>query len=385
MKKIKILQFPIANARGGITQYALQNWRFIDKSRFQFDFATRSKTLDFADELTDQGCKIHYLTCSSEENESQFIKEVNEILDEGYDAVHLHTSFWKGYLVEKLAMERKCPLVIVHSHSTMIDVLDEQQRKEYIKKHNFYKNRLPLEYATDFCACSKLAAEWLYGEQIPKNSIHILKNAIDVPTYSFCPESRKDYREKLGLNGCFVLGHIGRFVYQKNHDMLIEIFRKVYEKMPNARLMFIGGGKLEKQIQQKVKEYGLENVVMFMGKRTDVSQLLQAMDVFLLPSRFEGLPIVLIEAQVAGLKCFASESISTEAKITPNLEYISDSTSDWVEWIVKTGRGYERIKNDHLITQVGYDLREHIKVIEKLYAGEDISKYCPSAEDEISL
>ena len=146
----------------------MQNWKFIDKERFQFDFATRSKSLDFADELIREGCKIHYLSCSSEEDEDQFIKEINKILDEGYDAIHLHTSFWKGYLVEKIAMERKCPIVIIHSHSTMIDILDEKKREEYIKIHNYYRENLPLEYGTHFCACSKLAADWLFGEQIPR-------------------------------------------------------------------------------------------------------------------------------------------------------------------------------------------------------------------------
>lgn len=381
MKKIKVLQFPVANARGGITQYALQNWRFIDKSRFQFDFATRSKNLDFANELVTQGCKIHYLSCSSEENEEQFIKEFNKILDEGYDAIHLHTSFWKGYLVEKLAMERKCPVVIIHSHSTMIDISDNKKRNEYIKKHNFYKNTLPKEYATDFCACSGLAADWLFGEQISRNNINILKNAIDVSKYSFSPNVRKKYRKELGLDECFVIGHIGRFTYSKNHKMIIDIFKRIYEKMPNSRLMLIGGGELEANIRHKIKAYELEDVVLFMGKRTDVPELLQAMDVFLLPSHFEGLGLVLIEAQASGLKCLTSKGVPKEAKITPNLNYISNSVSDWIEAIEKVAKGYERKKNDELILKAGYDLREQIKIIEKLYSGEDISKLCNSARD----
>lgn len=382
MDKIKVLQFPIANARGGITQYVLQNWKFIDKSRFQFDFATRSKTLDFADDLIAQGCKIHYLSCSSEENEAQFIMEVHQILDEGYDAIHLHTSFWKGFLVEQLAMERKCSKVVIHSHSTMVDILDEQQRKKSIKKHKFYQSSLPLEYGTDFCACSKLAAQWLFGEQIPRQRIRILKNAIDIPRYSFSPAIRKAYRKKLGLEECFVMGNTGRFVYQKNHEMIIDVFQKVHQKIPNARLMLIGDGELEKDIRQRVKEFGLENVVIFLGRRSDVPQLLQAMDVFLLPSRFEGLGLVLIEAQAAGLKCLASTEVPVEAKITSNLNFVSGSVSDWVKEILQVASGYDRRQLDHLITSSGYDLRQQIKIIEKLYAGEDISGYCPNAADD---
>ncbi|MNO27502.1 putative glycosyltransferase EpsF [compost metagenome] len=383
MKKIKVLQFPVANARGGITQYALQNWRFIDKNRFQFDFATRSKNLDFADELVAQGCKIHYLSCSSEENETQFIKEIHAILDEGYDVIHLHTSFWKGFLVEKLAIERKCPIVIIHSHSTMVDILDEQQRVNSVQKHEFYRNTLPVEYATHFCACSRLAADWLFGEQIPKERIQILNNAIDVPKYSFSAATREAYREKLGLNGCFVLGHIGRFVYQKNHKMLIEVFREVYQKVPHARLILVGTGELDNNIRQQVKEYGLEDVVLFLGKRSDVPQLMQVMDVFLLPSFFEGLGIVLIEAQAAGLRCIASKKVPIEAKVTPNLHFVSDSISEWVQCTLQAANGYKRTNNSDTISKAGYDLRTQIKVIEKLYAGGNISLDCLSAEKDL--
>lgn len=381
MKKIKVLQLPIANARGGITQYALQNWKFIDKSIFQFDFATRSKTLDFADELIQDGCKIHYLSCSSEEDERQFIKEINRILDESYDVVHLHTSYWKGFLVEKLALERNCPNIIVHSHSTMIDLEDEQERTQSIAKHNYYRKALPINYATNFCACSKLAAEWLFGDQIPKHRIKVLRNAIDVEKYSFNSYTRKEYREKLGLTDNFVMGHIGRFTYQKNHKMLLEIFREVYKRLPIAKLLLIGGGPLEEDIRQAVIDYGIEDAVIFLGKRSDVPQLLQAMDVFLLPSFFEGLPIVLVEGQAAGLKCFVSDRVSLEAKITSNISYLQSSISDWVVEIMKVAGGYNREKTDHLLADSGYDLSKQIKLIEKLYAGEDISQLCPSAVD----
>jgi glycosyltransferase involved in cell wall biosynthesis len=381
MKKIKVLQMPIANAKGGITQYALQNWKFIDKSRFQFDFATRSKTLDFADELIGQGCKIHYLSCSSEENEAQFVKEMQVVLDEGYDAIHLHTSYWKGFLVEELAIARKCPIIIVHSHSTMIDIADEQQRQESLIKHQYLRDTLPMDYATHFVACSSLAADWLFGEQIPRQQIHILNNAIDASKFDFSRTFRETYREKLGLDGCFVLGHVGRFVYQKNHDLLINIFREVYRSMPNARLLLVGGGELEPEIRRQVKAFDLESVVQFLGKRPDIPELLQAMDLFMLPSRFEGLPIVLIEAQAAGLKCLASNSISREAKITPNLKYISDNISDWIAAVKQSAIDSERMNVSRFIEQSGYEIRSQIKTIEKLYAGEDISEDCGSATD----
>jgi Glycosyltransferase len=380
MKKIKVLQFPIANARGGITQYALQNWSLIDKERFQFDFATRSKSLDFADELIAEGCKIHYLSCSSEENEDRFTKEMHRILDEGYDVIHLHTSYWKGFMVEELAIQRGVPIVVVHSHSTMIDIHDETLRARSINKHNYYRDALPVEYGTHFIACSNNAANWLFGDHIPKNEILIMKNAIDLSKFSFSPETRTSYRSKLGLNGCFVIGHIGRFTYSKNHAMLIEIFREVYQELPNARLMLVGSGELESEIRQRVQDYGLTESVIFLGKRTDVPQLLQAMDTFLMPSRFEGLGLVLIEAQAAGLQCLASQGVPIEAQITPNLKFLDDEVSDWVQQVCHIASGYERVVQDHLIEEAGYDLRQQIKILEKLYAGEDVSADCKGAE-----
>lgn len=376
MNKIKVLQFPIANARGGITQYALQNWEFIDKTRFQFDFATRSKSLDFADELIAQGCKIHYLSCSSEENEEQFIKEVNQILDEGYDVIHLHTSYWKGFLVEKLAVERKCPIIIVHSHSTMVEVLNEQQRIQSIEVHNSYKHSLPLEYATHFTSCSNRAANWLFGEQIPRDRIQILKNAIDISKFGYSPSIRESYRELFGLQDCFVIGHVGRFTYSKNHIMLIEIFNEVFRKVPHARLMLVGSGELEAGIHQKIKDFELEDAVLFMGKRQDVPLLLQSMDVFLLPSLFEGLGLALIEAQTAGLKCYASLGVPEEAKITPNLKFLNNSVSEWAKHILEDVKGYSRVDMRSVVEERGYSLEKQIKVLEKLYSGEDISKDC---------
>lgn len=370
MKKIKVLQFPIGNARGGITQYALQNWKFINRSRFQFDFATRSKKLDFEDELVKDGCRVHYLSCSSEENEKQFILEVEKILDEGYDVVHLHTSYWKGFLVEQLAMKRNVPIVIIHAHSTMIDTYNNNEREKSLNIHNQLKDKIKITDATHFRACSKLAGEWLFGKNILKNSITVLNNAIEIDRFIFDINVRKKYRKKLGLDNKFVLGHVGRFVYQKNHSFLIEIFNKVYKINNNVKLLLIGDGPLQPTIMKKVNEYGLEKNVMFMGKRDDVNCLLQAMDVFLLPSRFEGLPIVLVESQTSGLKSFASDMITDESIITEDLTLLSNDIDIWVERIAKVMNGYERKNRKKEIIGKGYSLEHQIKRIERLYSGE---------------
>lgn len=367
MKKLKVLQFPISNTGGGVTQYILKNWEFIDKERFQFDFATLSNTLDFENILTSQGCKLHYISCSAEKNQEQFVWEFNRILDEEYDAIHIHTLSWKSFLVEQIAKKRNVPMVIVHSHNTMVTSNDED-RAQAIELHEKQKKLFNSELATHFCACSTLAADWLFGEQISRDKIKIMKNAVDVDFFSYNFKIRNIYRSKLGLENCFVIGHIGRFVYQKNHEFLIDIFKQVCDSIPNARLMLIGTGELEINIRKRVSQYQLDDKVLFMGKCDDVNCLMQSMDTFVLPSRFEGLPIVLVEAQASGLKCLTSTDITREVEITDYVEFVPLwDVGEWVRRIIGCSRGYNRVNTGEKITEEGYNIRYQIKELEKLY------------------
>jgi glycosyltransferase involved in cell wall biosynthesis len=371
MSKIKVLQFSIGNRCGGVTQYILKNWEFIDKEKFQFDFVTLSKELDFEKKLTQQECKIHYISCYAEENIEKFKKEMNKVFDEDYDVVHLHTNYWRSFVVEELAMKNRIPKVIVHSHNTMIiDAVNEEKRKESIRTHNMQREKFSTGLATDFCACSQLAADWLFGEQIPRNRIKIMKNAIDVKAFSFDEAIRNEYRKMLGLENCYVLGHIGRFDYQKNHEMLIETFNKACTTIPNARLMLVGVGVLEDYIREKVYKYGLEDKVLFMGKRSDVSSLLQTMDLFLLPSRYEGFGIALLEAQASGVKCLASINVPNEVVITDNIELIDLDANEWAKKVIDYSKGYERVNVDDIITAAGYNIRYQIKELEELYSAQ---------------
>lgn len=368
MKKIKILHMPIYMT-GGVNQYVFSNLKFIDKSRYHFDFATLSrKPLAFENELKEQGCKVHYISCYAEDNEQQFTDELNAIFDEGYDAIHLHTSFWRGFLIEQVAMQRKIPIVIVHSHSTMIDIDNEKKRKEMLTTHEKLKVLFNSDLATHFCACSNLAADWLFGEQIPRDRIEILNNAVDTDKFSYKPDVRNEYRKELNLENCFVIGHIGRFTYQKNHDILIDIFRRVCKGISNVKLLLIGSGDLQSDIQKKVDEYNLSDKVLFLGERNDIPALLMAMDVFALPSRFEGLPITLIEAQTTGLKCLASCFVTEESRITPNLEILPYNIDFWIDKIIEIAKNsYARTDMSDEITKAGYSIKEQIKILEKIY------------------
>ncbi|MFD2331507.1 glycosyltransferase [Cohnella sp. GCM10020058] len=371
MKKIKVLQLPIVNQRGGITHYSMRNWDFIDKNKFRFDFVTFSKILDFEDELTSDGCKVHYVSCYAEENRKQFISELKKILSEGYDAIHLHTGHWKSFLVEEIAIEMGIPIIIVHAHNMAVGISDPILRQKAIERHEQQKKLFMPHHATHFVACSQLAADWLYGPQIPKEKIRILKNAIDTNKFAFSPKVRKEYRVKLNIEDSFVIGHVGRFVYQKNHKMLIEVFAKVSKEIPNAKLMLIGDGEEFNSIKDSVHDLGLEEDVLLLGRQSDteVPKLMQAMDVFCNPSRFGGLDLTLVEAQTTGLKCLVTADIMPESKITENLQFLPLEVNAWYDAIIELSKGFSRTDCKDIVSKAGYSLENQIHELERIYSG----------------
>jgi glycosyltransferase involved in cell wall biosynthesis len=373
-KKIRVLQFPVRNTGGGITKYALNNWKHIDHSRFRFDFATCDKErLSFEDEAESKGCRVFHISCYAEENYERFCREINAILDNGYDAVHLHTSFWKSFTLEELAVAKKVPVIIVHSHNSDLGGLSAAaNREESLELHERKKAEFSTAFATHFCACSRLAADWLFGSQIPRDRIKILPNAIDVEKFAFNPEIRAEYRKTLGVEDKFVVGHIGRFEYQKNHDFLIDVFSEVAKQAANAVLLLIGDGDLMPGIKRKVEKLGLNEKVLFLGKRNDVPELYQAMDTFALTSRFEGLAIVLIEAQCAGLATTTTTTTMPENVITDNIVGLPFDIGAWVDRMVSISKkGYERRDRSGEVAKAGYSIKEQIHRLEGIYAGEE--------------
>lgn len=367
--KIRILQFTIAASKGGRTQYVLNNWKYIDKHRFQFDFVTFSKTLDYEQELVEEGCNVYHISCYPEENKEKFVEEFDQILEQGYDVIHIHTSYWKNTIVEERAKYKGIKKIIIHSHNTGCgtSITKEQEERE-CKRHCEIRNDLHPEMATDFWACSIEAAEWLYGNQISGDKIKIMKNAIDLKRFTYSCSKREAVRKKLGIENEIVIGHVGRFAYQKNHRFLIDVFEKIYKKNHKTRLYLVGRGELEEGIKQQVKQLGLSEVVLFMGWRADVNELLQAIDIFVLPSRFEGLPIVAVEAQASGCPCILSDTITKEVLITKNVKHIPLDKVIWQKEIESYIEGFERKKTDQEIIQAGFDINMQIHEIEKEYS-----------------
>ena len=343
MSIIKVLQMPIRNAKGGITQYALRNWEYIDKKRYQFDWVTLDKELSFKPELTRQGCKVHHLSCRQEDNEAQFRVEMESILARGYDAIHLHTSYWRGFLAEELAIAANLPGIIVHAHSTGIDISDPVERAKRSEAHRMWKEKFSMELATHFAACSTPAAEFLFGTQIHKERIIILKNAIDTTRFAYNEKTRTCVRSQLGLSDLLVILQPARLEYQKNHSFMLGAFSEVIKSLPGSVLLLAGDGSLRDTLEKETSELGIAGKVRFLGYREDIPELLQAADILVMPSLFEGLTIAAIEAQCSGVYCLLSEHMADETVITSNAVRLPLDKALWRDEIVRLARdGYKR-------------------------------------------
>lgn len=372
--KIKILQFTIAASKGGRTQYILNVWNKIDKAKIQFDFVTFSKELDFEDVLIQMGCKVYHITHYPEDDLEGFIKEFSIVLQQNYDIIEVHTGYWKNTIVEDMAREYGVKRIIIHGHSTGINAtLNKDDMIAAQLRHDQIKKRVNVNMATDYWVCSKLVKDWLFGNQIKDSKVEVLYNVIDTEKFKYREDIRNELRKKMHLQDSYVLGFAGRFEDVKNLTFLLELFKTVYLINNKSCLLLIGEGSQMKKLKEHVKSMNLKDAVCFMGRKNNVQDYLQVMDVFILPSFFEGFPLSLLEAQCAGLKCLCSSNITPEIEITKNIKRIplSDKES-WLQEIFKYMSGYIRQGCQEELKAKGFDTEVRIKELEKMYLGEEI-------------
>ena len=364
----KILHMTPPDINNGVYRYIFNHMQYMDLQKYRFSFLTKNaEGLGKTEEFKKYGFQIHALCNVERDNPDGLRNEVVRILNEGYDAIHLHTSSWRGFMIEQVAMELKLPRVIVHSHSTGIDETDEKVRTERLLQHNAYKEKFSMEYATDVCACSVLAGDWLFGEQIPRQVIQILPNAVDIQRYHFQPQVREEKRRNMGLEDRIVIGNVGRYCYQKNQAFLLNAFSKAHRWNKKLFLLLIGQGELMQELKKQAKKLEIEKDVCFLGWQENIEDYLQVMDVFCLPSRFEGLAISAIEAQTAGLSCILSDTISKETALTDLVKFLPLDEEVWGEHILQYTDHFSREYRDNEITEKGYDIRTAARCLEEFY------------------
>ena len=283
-----------------------------------------------------------------------------------YDIVHIHSDVsFKMFLEGFAARTAGITHIILHSHCAGID------RGHRITKRIAHCLCKPfLGYlGTEFFACSKKAGKWMYTKNVNKK-VKIINNAVDCKAFSYNEKVRTECREEFEISKSEILiGHVGRFMFQKNHEYLIKIFHELYKKKGNVKLLLIGEGELEGSTREQVHKLGLDNVVIFAGVRKDINRCMQAMDLFLLPSKFEGLPVVGIEAQASGLPCLLSNKITKETNLFGLVEFmpLSDSPEKWSNKITEMIKKSDRRNTYSEMKNAGYDISVNKENLKDIY------------------
>jgi glycosyltransferase involved in cell wall biosynthesis len=362
---LRILHIVQGMNRGGIETMLMNLYRYINRDDVQFDFMISCiEKSDYEEEILSLGGKIFRMSPINILTPNRYLKDVNRFFKENqnYKIVHSHMNAVSA-LPLYIAKKNHIPIRISHSHINFGGKGLKGIMKNII--------RYPLRrVATHYFACSRDAAIFLFGKNyFEKQNSFILNNAISAEHYVYNPKMRLELRGKYNIEGKTVFGHIGRFNYQKNHLFILDIFELIHNGNPNAILMLIGDGELRMQIEEKIVKLGLGDSVILTGVVPNVCDYLQAMDIFLFPSLFEGLGMGLVEAQSAGLKCFASDSTPIESEITDLVTFISlnEKAEIWAEKILNVGKEYNRENMLSQIQNAGYDVKTTSKWLEDFY------------------
>lgn len=349
---------------GGVEAVVMNYYRNIDHEKIQFDFICDDDSTNIPyDEIEKMGGKV--ILIPPYQKIFKYHKELKRVLKEGkYQIVHSHINTLSVFSLFA-AKCAKVPVRIAHSHSTT-------NKKE--KNKNFIKQILrPFSklFATDYMCCSELAGRWLFGDkEYDKGNVYLLNNAIDLEKFKYDENIRNEKRKELNIaDDTMVIGHVGRFVEQKNHRFLIDIFNEIHKQKEKSILLLVGQGPLMEEIKEKVKKLGLEKQVIFLGQRNDINELYQAFDVFCLPSLYEGLPVVGVEAQATGLLCLFSDDMTKETKVLDTTKFISLSYSakKWADLLLSNCVKFERRNTESEITRNNFNIKKEKAKLEEKY------------------
>lgn len=370
--RIKVLQINAGSKDyGGVSAMVFGIYKNIDKEKFQFDFVSPRKTTYEIKrrEIEEMGGNIIELDTKGNliRRKIQLYFRLKKIIEkERYQIVHINSgSFFFNLQVAIISKKLNVKKIIIHSHN------GKNPNKKV--KNIFIKIFKPLikVYGTDFLTCSNEASENMYTKKmIQNNEIIMIPNGIETDKFKYNENVRNRYRNKLNIDGKIVLGNIGRFKEQKNHKFLLEVFKELLKINSNFVLLLIGEGELKQKIEDYTEELKISENVLFLGLREDISELLMCMDIFIMTSIHEGLPVVGIEAQASGLPLVLSDCITKEINVSNNIKYISlsESPTNWAIEInkiaIKENNREESYKN---VKEKGFDIKETVKKIEKIY------------------
>ncbi|MBR6787870.1 MAG: glycosyltransferase family 1 protein [Clostridia bacterium] len=354
---IRVLQCVNNMHRAGLETMLMNYYRNMDRTKIQFDFLThRPEKSDYDDEIIAMGGRVYYAPRLYPQNYPAYFAYMKRFFAEHpeYRIVHSHIDAM-SYIPLFAAKRAKIPVRIAHSHNTAID-----KDIKYILKQCF-RYCIP-SVANYRLACGQEAGEFLFRGR----TFEVVPNAIEASSFVYSADIRNRIRKEMQLDEKFVIGHIGRFSYAKNQVFLIDIFSEIRKHEPDSILLLIGKGEKEKEARNRVEELGLSKQVHFLGSRNDVQNLYQAMDAFVLPSLFEGVPVVGIEAQYAGLPCFFSDKVSDEVVFTDQCTFIGleRTKEEWAEQII-AAKGKER--KIISTTNTRYDIAYAKEKLEEFY------------------
>ena len=326
----KVLHVMAGADAGGISAVVLNYYKCMNRDIIHFDIAITTDYVGLNGEcLQELGCEIFTIPLKSK-NISGYKNSLKQILEtHNYDAIHVHENS-TSYVALRIAKKVGVKCRVAHAHST-IPTYSYSAKLRRLSGVVF--NTM---YATEIVGCGIMAGDRVFGKyNMKKKKAHILPNAIDLEKYKYSIDIRNDMRKKLNITNKIVIGTVGRISKEKNQLFLIELFKEVYTKNENTVLVIAGNGEMEVELLQAIEDSGVKEAIHFLGRRSDVSNVLQAFDIFLLPSLFEGFPVAAVEAMATGLPVILSDTITPELKFASNVKYLSISQHEqWVEKIM---------------------------------------------------
>ncbi|WP_226670492.1 glycosyltransferase [Metabacillus litoralis] len=362
--KYRILHFVPGFDHGGIESRLIDWYHKIDRSKYQFDLLklTPDDNNSLIMEFKTLGGNVYTIPKFNIKNYVKFRLELKKFFREHkYDAVHCHSPITGKFVLEE-AQKSKIPIRIMHSRTVKFDT-----KSKFLFYREYLKKRV-VSFSNTYFSCSKEAGEWMFGA---KSSFKIINNGIRTDNFIFNLETRQRVRKELNLKDSFVIGNVSRFTQSKNHDFLVDLLYEIDNRgYNNCRLLLLGDGPTKMNIKERANEKGLLDKVVFLGKKENVWDYYQAMDIFVFPSEFEGFGTVAVESQASGLKTIVSTGVPMSVNITNLIKHLplEIGIEDWADEVIKSFN-YKRDNRRLDIINKGFDVSTTVKELEIIYSG----------------